>query len=479
MIGMGGYFAELKLLTDQSSFSSGVKLLGQVDDASRKMGKSFEQAQNQMSSTMRRFSRGASDGSNWKYAENLGHRTLGRDMIKYGGGSGGEPPIPGSGRDTEMDPEKKTEAKKNTLARIGTLYALWKVTKFMYNLTEAIVKSTVVQTEAMSKSYVTAARVGMSQADAKKWESAFKIANLDMGDFMGKVGDMNSVFENLKQGMDTGVEPLAKQLGFLHLDFGKLREMNSGQRVDAIFEALYKMSTTGFKNERPDPGKANQLAAMLLGNAGAEALVKMLTLGKSPSDFKGMGLTNVTPNAETVKSAVEVGKLGQEIDEYKKVFANRFMGDMLPALTELNDWIRAHNPQIQSSIQGLADAFARAAKEIIGAVPSMIEFAIDPAGKSKSNMKYFWERFKNSKSAGDLLGAGAAAFNFGLYSVPSFLGNLGAGSPSEKSLKDKFIPSAGSYTRDAFPPINMELTIHDERSGQILTGKYTTAGKSR
>ena len=361
MDNIGGYFAELKLITDGKSFDEGKKSLNGISVEGTKAVAVLDKLK-------------ASTGNKSGYASYGGYMHHFR-----GGGGGGSPPTSSSGSaylpDPGGDSETKSDKKKEAITRVATLYALVKA----YQVVEKLVKvigSTAFNAAAYTQaSMTTSARAGLSMGDFQQWMGAGKATGNDAAALIADATALNDVFRNTLLGNKEAAAKfgaLAVPLSQLGLDpFKMLNEKDPNKNILAL---LNKAGTTR------DPSKLALLSQFGSSFAGFGAYGQRSHLTGSAMFALGEPNRGVVSRTDEL-NAVQAGQFKEMTDLITKLFGNAALGGMVESLRKANEAMQ--DPKFQANIKELGEDMGKFVGHIADIAVTLAK--LDP-GKGRASL---------------------------------------------------------------------------------------------
>jgi len=381
---IGGYFAELKLITDNSSFDKGRKQLEDFTKAGERAVAIF--------SALQRIT-GGNGGQNWRYAGN-NHGEFYQAQLGFSGAAGGSgyKPYPGgvvrqsdyiggnqeswryagnnfgqrrmalppggggdegggggSGGGSE---ENKSDAKKSLITRTSLLYILTKAVKLLEDFTKQMWAITGSAARTINQSAPSAALMGMNLLQYNAWAGAFKASGQDFGGFSSGATDLENAYRNLRVGNPELYKKFAVPMAMLGLNIGNMEKMGNNERVQAIFNAAFAQK---------DPKKAIAALGMAGGDSWTMAFEWMKTHGMTNvGQFLAQGsgaAALATPSASQVAAAADFSKLQALMDSLKLFLGNVSLDEINKTVRDLNTWIVANKADIEEAFKALGGIF--------------------------------------------------------------------------------------------------------------------------
>jgi hypothetical protein len=489
---VGGYYAELKLLTDASSFEKGRKQLEDMTRAGEKAVVVFSALQRITGGS------GSSGGERWVGGGGggFGQKQIGYEggIVKsansIGGGRGGgygpsdqqwryagnnygqKPPSlpPGSGGGggggggddggTFNAGGGDNASKKAFLQKAALIYAVVKVTHALVKVTEALWALTATTAKDVQKSTTSATLMGMTSKQYETWKGAYSTAKLDFGSFEAGATNIENAYRALKVGDVSRYTALAKPMAQLGLNIASMHSMGNDERMKTIFDAALKMYNQGGAKSELAYGAMEQM----FGQGGQEWLAFMNRPGAQKTgvgQFLSMsgGVENLTAKSgKDIANAEDFSKLETLLNGFKTLLGMKILNEIDPVVKEIT--AQLEDPTIQAKIKkafaGIGKFFAILLK-IMEVVGTMFMNAFAQLDDSLTKIEAQLKAVEEDKTPG-AVGAVKRAFmglNAGLSILKTPADMLVAGvfpsiapgqygAPSSKSSEKSIVVNIGS-----------------------------------
>lgn len=230
---------------------------------------------------------------------------------------------------------------------------------------------------AMETAELKAARaIGVGATKLNEWKIAAGVAGTSGAALIGTMAQLEQKMQRLKLGqIDTG---LAKNLGFLGINYNDFAKMNSDQRMRAVFN-----KADGMKDQQ----KAALLIQETLGS-GARDFYDYLklsgkTLSQQLAEGRALNFTTEKSKKEAMLFNREINAVTQGAKSIATFMGSNIAAKLTPAAAKIKEILISNRELIQSGIIGFTDRLGTAINGImgfIGRVAPLITGLIDKFG---------------------------------------------------------------------------------------------------
>jgi hypothetical protein len=428
MSDIGGYYAELALITDGASFAVGRKNLTDLNKEGEKSIEIFNKLQKYYGSAGRTRSTGGTygeGGDSWRW---VGGSRVGGGVGGGGGGGGGGPsgtsggalPWPSTnkiiGAPEEEETAAREEKKKSALRSIALLYALTKIIQVTEKVVKALWELTGVTAKEVQQTVVSAARAGTTPEQWKRWQSAFNIAGIDFSSFGSSATAFNDAFLKLKKGDPSAFAAMAPSLAQLGLNPGDMVNMTNDQRMRSVFDAAFGMS---------DKGRARVLLEDVLGTSAGEMFVRPGVSSSKDILALGGGAEKIAvPTAKDVANAADFSRVQEFLKNFKTLLGMEILDAINPEIKKITSWMSdpKNTERIKNAFRGIGRFFEDLLKFLEGIGQIFLALG-DTLGQFYSANDKAKAKFDKAKAEGDFgkqLEASAEGF-FAILNAPGRL----------------------------------------------------------
>jgi len=218
--------------------------------------------------------------------------------------------------------------------------------------------------------------VGISSDAMSKWKVACNIAGASANGLFSALSSLETKMQHLKTGsIDMG---LAKNLGVLGIGYGNFANMDSEQRMAAVFNQASAMS---------DQRLAATLVGDVLGEAGKEyyETLKMagVSLDKALKDAKALNYVTEQNRKEAAIFTMEVRSIKEAGKSIMQLFGSELGKALTPTATKIKNYLITNKDKIQKGIQGISKTVGQVVESISGVIAKIapvVEGLIDKFG---------------------------------------------------------------------------------------------------
>lgn len=213
---------------------------------------------------------------------------------------------------------------------------------------------------AMETAEQKAARaIGVSASKLTEWKTAAGIAGTSGAAFIGTMTQLEAKMQKMKLGQVD--QNLAKNLGFLGLNYNDFSKMNSDQRMRAVFNKADGMQ---------DQQKAALLISETLGS-GAREFYDYLklsgkTLDQQLAEGRALNFTTEKSKKEAMLFNQEINAVAQGAKSIATFLGSNIAAKLTPAAVKIKEILMSNRELIQSGIIGFTDKLGTAVNGIIG-----------------------------------------------------------------------------------------------------------------
>lgn len=213
---------------------------------------------------------------------------------------------------------------------------------------------------AMETAEQKAARaIGVGATKLTEWKTAAGIAGTSGAALIGTMSQLENKMQRLKLGQVD--QNLAKNLGFLELNYSDFSKMNSDQRIRAVFDKADGMQ---------DQQKAALLISETLGS-GAREFYDYLklsgkTLDQQLAEGRALNFTTEKSKKEAMLFNQEINAVAQGAKSIATFLGSNIAAKLTPAAVKIKEILMSNRELIQSGIIGFTDKLGTAVNGIIG-----------------------------------------------------------------------------------------------------------------
>lgn len=213
---------------------------------------------------------------------------------------------------------------------------------------------------AMETAELKAARaIGVSASKLNDWRISAGIAGTSGAALVGTMGQLEAKMQRLKLGqMDAG---LAKNLGFLNINYDDFARMDANQRMRAVFN-----KADGMQDQR----KAALLIQDTLGSAAREYYDYLKLSGKSLdqqlAEGRALNFTTEKSKREAMLFNAEINAVAQGAKSIATFLGSNIASKLTPVTIQIKGILINNRELIQSGIVGFVDRLASAITAFLG-----------------------------------------------------------------------------------------------------------------
>jgi hypothetical protein len=203
--------------------------------------------------------------------------------------------------------------------------------------------------------------IGVSSDALANWKTSASIAGASAGGLISSLSSIESKMQHLKMGeVDSG---LAKNLAMMNIGYGEFANMDSNQRMSAVF---------GKASEMQDQRMASQLIQDTLGSAGREYYDMLKLSGKSlkeqMAEAKALNFVSESSRKKAVLFGMEMRAVKEAGASILKLFGMELAGAITPTIRKVKNYIISNREQIRKGISGFAQIVGTVFNAIFGAL---------------------------------------------------------------------------------------------------------------
>lgn len=201
--------------------------------------------------------------------------------------------------------------------------------------------------------------IGVSSDALANWKTSASIAGASADGLISSLSSIESKMQHLKMGeVDSG---LAKNLAMMNIGYGEFANMDSNQRMSAIF---------GKASEMQDQGMASQLIQDTLGSAGREYYDMLKLSGKSlkeqMAEAKALNFVSESSRKKAVLFGMEMRAVKEAGASILKLFGMELAGAITPTIRKVKNYLISNREQIRKGIAGFAQSIGTVFNAIFG-----------------------------------------------------------------------------------------------------------------
>lgn len=263
--------------------------------------------------------------------------------------------------------------------------------------------------------------IGVSSDALANWKTSASIAGASADGLISSLSSIESKMQHLKMGeVDSG---LAKNLAMMNIGYGEFANMDSNQRMSAVF---------GKASEMQDQRMASQLIQDTLGKAGREYYDMLKLSGKSlkeqMAEAKALNFVSESSRKKAVLFGMEMRAVKEAGASILKLFGTELAGAITPTIRKVKKYLISNREQIRKGISGLAQIVGTVFNAIFGVlakVTPLVTGLIDNFGGLTSVVVKLGVGFASMKLL--KVASGLKAVSLGIKSVKSAVSGLVGG----------------------------------------------------
>jgi hypothetical protein len=203
--------------------------------------------------------------------------------------------------------------------------------------------------------------IGVSSDALANWKTSASIAGASADGLISSLSSIESKMQHLKMGeVDSG---LAKNLAMMNIGYGEFANMDSNQRMSAVF---------GKASEMQDQRMASQLIQDTLGSAGREYYDMLKLSGKSlkeqMAEAKALNFVSESSRKKAVLFGMEMRAVKEAGASILKLFGAELAGAITPTIRKVKNYLISNREQIRKGISGFAQNVGAVFNAIFGAL---------------------------------------------------------------------------------------------------------------
>lgn len=201
--------------------------------------------------------------------------------------------------------------------------------------------------------------IGVSSDALANWKTSASIAGASADGLISSLSSIESKMQHLKMGeVDSG---LAKNLAMMNIGYGEFANMDSNQRMSAVF---------GKASEMQDQRMASQLIQDTLGKAGREYYDMLKLSGKSlkeqMAEAKALNFVSESSRKKAVLFGMEMRAVKEAGASILKLFGMELAGAITPTIRKVKKYLISNREQIRKGISGVAQSVGAIFNAIFG-----------------------------------------------------------------------------------------------------------------
>jgi len=201
--------------------------------------------------------------------------------------------------------------------------------------------------------------IGVSSDALANWKTSASIAGASADGLISSLSSIESKMQHLKMGeVDSG---LAKNLAMMNIGYGEFANMDSNQRMSAVF---------GKASEMQDQRMASQLIQDTLGKAGREYYDMLKLSGKSlkeqMAEAKALNFVSESSRKKAVLFGMEMRAVKEAGASILKLFGMELAGAITPTIRKVKKYLISNREQIRKGISGVAQSIGAVFNAIFG-----------------------------------------------------------------------------------------------------------------
>lgn len=203
----------------------------------------------------------------------------------------------------------------------------------------------------------TAKAIGLSAQKLDQWKTAASVAGVSAGALTSSMSQLESKMQHLKLGqVDAN---LAKNLGFLGIQYGDFAKMDADQRMRSVFSKA---------NGMQDQKLAAQLVADTLGSGAREYYDYLKLSGKSLDqqlqEAKALNFTTDETKKNAMLFSTEAKAIGGAFKSISTLIGSEIAKQLTPVAQRLKEIIQANHDLIATGITGFIESVGRVIRGI-------------------------------------------------------------------------------------------------------------------
>ena len=230
----------------------------------------------------------------------------------------------------------------NELQKLGV--ASKKLIAGITGMAAGAIASATIAGEVATQELKVANAIGVSSEALSSWKVAANIAGASASGLIGQLVSLETKMQHLKTGsVDMN---LAKNLGFMGIGYGDFADMNSEQRMRAVFN-----QASGMEDQ--------ELAATLVGDILGQDYYQSLKLSGKTIDqqlveAKKLNFVSTQNRKEAALFASEVKSIKEAGKSITMLFGSEMASALMPTVKQVKSYLINNREAIRKGIQGFA-----------------------------------------------------------------------------------------------------------------------------
>ena len=231
----------------------------------------------------------------------------------------------------------------------------------------ALIATATASAEVANSEMKMARAIGMGSDALATFKTSASIAGVSANGLIGSLSAIESKMQHLKTGeVDSG---MAKNLAMLGIGYGEFAQMDSNQRMSAVFDKASKMD---------DQRLASQMISDVLGSAGREYYDNLKLAGKSLSqqlaESRQLNYMSESSRKKAVIFGMEIRAVKESGKSILQLFGSELAGAITPTVRKAKQFLISNREQIRRGITGFAQNVGAVFNAIAGGIEKAMPF---------------------------------------------------------------------------------------------------------
>lgn len=231
----------------------------------------------------------------------------------------------------------------------------------------ALIATATASAEVANSEMKMARAIGMGSDALASFKTSASIAGVSANGLIGSLSAIESKMQHLKTGeVDSG---MAKNLAMLGIGYGEFAQMDSNQRMSAVFDKASKMD---------DQRLASQMISDVLGSAGREYYDNLKLAGKSLNqqlaESRQLNYMSESSRKKAVIFGMEIRAVKESGKSILQLFGSELAGAITPTIRKAKQFLISNREQIRRGIVGFAQNVGAVFNAIAGGIEKAMPF---------------------------------------------------------------------------------------------------------
>jgi hypothetical protein len=231
----------------------------------------------------------------------------------------------------------------------------------------ALIATATASAEVANSEMKMARAIGMGSDALATFKTSASIAGVSANGLIGSLSAIETKMQHLKTGeIDSG---MAKNLAMLGIGYGEFAQMDSNQRMSAVFDKASKMD---------DQRLASQMISDVLGSAGREYYDNLKLAGKSLSqqlaESRQLNYMSESSRKKAVIFGMEIRAVKESGKSILQLFGSELAGAITPTIRKAKQFLISNREQIRKGIAGFAQNVGAVFNAIAGGIEKAMPF---------------------------------------------------------------------------------------------------------